>query len=129
MLDEYLNDDLPVCMEADSGCWDRSIYLKERPDKDYETDNDLPTPKPTNLKEAIQSLDDIQHFLESRGYIEEALKIGSAVDILTALKFKSSQQTTLYDYILYIMSNVDSSIATIILIIILAYLLYLSHII
>ena len=22
MLDEYLNDDLPVCMEADSGCWE-----------------------------------------------------------------------------------------------------------
>ena len=61
-------------------------------------DNDLPTPKLTNLKEAIQSLDDVQHFLESRGYIKEALKIGSAADILTALKFKSSQQTTLYDY-------------------------------
>ena len=42
---------------------ERSIYLKERPDKDYETDNDLPTPKLTNLKEAIQSLDDVQHFL------------------------------------------------------------------
>ena len=40
MLDEYLNNDLPVCMEADSGCWEadflyraawtgrtRSIYL------------------------------------------------------------------------------------------------------
>ena len=72
------------------------MYLKERPDKDDETDNDLPIPKLTNLKEAIQLLDDVQHFLESRGYI--ALKIGSAVDILTALKLKSSQQTTLYDY-------------------------------
>ena len=26
MLDEYLNDDLPVRMEADSGCWEFSCY-------------------------------------------------------------------------------------------------------
>ena len=70
----------------------RSIIIsnEERPDEDDETYNDLPTPKLTNFKEAVQSLDDVHHFLESRGYIE-ALKIGSAVDTLiyiTALKFK-----------------------------------------
>ena len=42
----------------------------------------------------VYQSDDVQHFLESRGYIEEALKIGSAVDTLTALKFLLSQQTT-----------------------------------
>ena len=83
MLDEYLNDDLPVCMEADSGCWaanflyraawtgrTRSIIIsnEERPDEDDKTDNDLPTPKRTNFKEAVHSLDDVHHFLESRGY-------------------------------------------------------------
>lgn len=45
-------------------------------------DSDLLAPKLRNFKEAIQSLDDVQEFLESRGYIEEALKIGSAVDTL-----------------------------------------------
>ena len=59
---------------------------------------DLLAPKLGNFKEAIQSLDDVQEFLESRGYIEEALKIGSAVDTLTTLKLKSSQQTTLHNY-------------------------------
>ena len=49
-------------------------------------DIDLPAPKITNFKEAIQSLDDVQQLLESRGYIEEAFQIGSAVDTLTILK-------------------------------------------
>ena len=93
MVDEYLNDNLLVCMEADSDCWeadlleqlgqeDQEVYIyEERPDEDDETDNDLPTSKLKNFKEAVQSLDDVQHFLESRGYIVEALIIGPAVDM------------------------------------------------
>ena len=55
-------------------------------------------PKLQNFKEAVQSLEDGQQFLESRGYIEEALRIGSAIDTMTVLKLKSSKQTTLHDY-------------------------------
>ena len=57
-----------------------------------------PPPKLQNFKEAVQSLEDVQQFLESRGYIEEALRIGSAIDTMTVLKLKSSLQTTLHDY-------------------------------
>ena len=44
-----------------------------------------------NFKEAVQSLEDVQQFLESRGYIE-ALRIGSAIDTMTVLKLKSSNR-------------------------------------
>ena len=49
-------------------------------------DIDRPAPKITNFKDAIQSLDDAQQFLESKGYVEEAFQIGSAVDTLTIFK-------------------------------------------
>ena len=44
------------------------------------------------------ALEDVQQFLESRGYIEEALGIGSNIDTMAFLKLKSSKQTTLRDY-------------------------------
>ena len=114
-LNEYLNDDLPVCMEAVGDSWEADFLEQLRPEEQQheqqdedvpdedaneedEMDTDLLAPKLGNFKEAIQSLDDVQEFLESRGYIEEALKIGSAVDTLTTLKLKSSQQTTLHNY-------------------------------
>ena len=58
----------------------------------------FPASEILNYKEAVQSLEDVQHFLESRGYIEEALHIGSEVDTMTILKLKSSKQTILHDY-------------------------------
>ena len=67
-------------------------------DDEEPNENDLVIPKLSNFKEAIQSLDDVQEFLECRGYIQEALKIGSVVDTLTGLKLQSSQQTSLHDY-------------------------------
>ena len=105
-VDEYLNDDLPVCMETDNASWEvdflQQLGQEEQQISDDEPGNeddiDLPAPKLRNFKEAIQSLDDVQQFLESKGYIEEALKIGSAVDTLTILKLKSSQQATLHNY-------------------------------
>ena len=105
-VEEYLNDDLPVCMETERDSWEADLLqqlgLEKQQVSDEEASNemdiDLPAPKSTNFKEAIQSLDDVQQFLESRGYIEEAFQIGSAVDTLTILKSQSSQQVTLHDY-------------------------------
>ena len=64
-----------------------------------EIDIDLVTPKLSNFKEAIQSLNDVQEFLESRGYIQEALKLVNSRHF-NKLKLKTSQQTSLYDYII-----------------------------
>ena len=58
-------------------------------------------PPPLKIKtfqEAIQSLEDVQHFLESQGLLQQAMSIGLAVDNVTDLKLASSTQTTLHDY-------------------------------
>ena len=105
-VNDYLNDDVPVCMEAEIDSWEADFLeqLGEEEQDEQQMDGEGPdeddviTPKLSNFKEAIQSLDNVQEFLESRGYIEEAFNIGSAVDTLTSLKIKSSQQTSLHDY-------------------------------
>ena len=58
-------------------------------------------PPPLKIKtfqEAIQSLENVQHFLESQGLLQQAMSIGDAVDDVTGLKLASSTQTTLHDY-------------------------------
>ena len=93
-------------MEAEIDSWEADFLeqLGEEEQDEQQMDGEGPdeddviTPKLSNFKEAIQSLDNVQEFLESRGYIEEAFNIGSAVDTLTSLKIKSSQQTSLHDY-------------------------------
>lgn len=94
-VDKYLNDDLPVCMELGNDSWEadflKQLGREEQEVADEEEDEDeldaQPPPlKPQNFKEAVQSLEDVQQFLESRGYIEEALRIGSAMDTMTILK-------------------------------------------
>lgn len=106
-VDEYLNDDLPVCMEVDNDSWEANFLeqlgqeeqdVADEAEDEDEMDVEPPPPKLHNFKEAIQSLEDIQQFLESRGYMEEALRIGSAVDTMTVLKLKASKQTSLHDY-------------------------------
>ena len=107
-VDEYLNADLPVCMELDNDSWEADFLKQlgqeeqevadEEEDGEDEMDAQPPPPKLHNFKEAVQSLEDVQQFLESRGYIEEALRIGSSINTMTVLKLKSSKQTTLHDY-------------------------------
>lgn len=62
----------------------------EEEDREDEMDTQPLPPKLPNFKEAVQSFEDVQQFLESRGYIE-ALRIGSAIDTMTVLKRKSSK--------------------------------------
>ena len=61
-------------------------------------------PPPLKIKtfqEAIQSLEEnVQHFLESQGLLQQAMSIGLVVDDVTDLKLASSTQTTLHDYFL-----------------------------
>ena len=105
-VDKYLNDNLPVCMELDNDSWEADFLKQlgqeeqevgdEEEDGEDEMDAHPPPPKLHNFKEAVQSLEDVQQFLQSRGYIEEALRIGSAIDTMTILKLKSSKKTTLH---------------------------------
>ena len=107
---EYLHgeDDLPVCLELDTDSWEAD-FLDQLGEDEEVTDEEVtneeeedelldvqpPPPKIKNFKEAVQSLEDVQQFLEGLGNLEGALEIGSAVDTMTIFKMKSSRQTTL----------------------------------
>ena len=43
-------------------------------------------------------MENVQHFLESQGLLQQAMSIGDVVDDITGLKLASSTQTTLHDY-------------------------------
>ena len=49
-------------------------------------------------KEAIASLEQVQHFLECHGMSEEANALSSAVDLIAAVAINAIVQTTLHDY-------------------------------
>lgn len=111
---EYLGgeDDLPICTDLDSDRWEDNFMaeLGQQDEEDEEGDEEdeegdegmedepLPPLKVQSFKEAIESLENVQKFLESRGYIQEALGIGSAVDTVAGVKLHSSVQTSLRDY-------------------------------
>ena len=61
-------------------------------------DMETPSLKTTNYKYAVESLDNVQQFLENKGHVHEALQVSSTVDTLTSLKLQSAKQTTLNDY-------------------------------
>ncbi len=105
---EYLHgeDDLPVCLELDTDSWEADFLdqlgedeeVTNEEEEDELLDVQPPPPKIKNFKEAVQSLEDVQQFLEGLGNLEGALEIGSAVDTMTIFKMKSSRQTTLLSY-------------------------------
>lgn len=102
-VDKYLNDDLPVCMELGNDSWEadflKQLGREEQEVADDEEDEDeldaQPPPlKPQNFKEAVQSLEDVQQFLESRRSFKNRFSNGYH----DYLETKSSKQTTLHDY-------------------------------
>ena len=104
-VDEYLDDGVPVCTGMDSEHWETDFFLQLRQeehvsddDDEIDADNETPSLKITNDKDAIESLDNVRQFLESRGRVQEALQVGSTVDALTSVRLQSSKQTTLNDY-------------------------------
>lgn len=93
-IDEYLDgdNDLPVCIELDQENWEADFLEqlgRNKGDEEIEMDVERPPPKLQTFDEAIQALEDVQHFLESRDCVE-ALEIGSFLDTVAALKMKSS---------------------------------------
>ena len=57
-------------------------------------DESMSALKIKTFQEAMQSLENVQHFLESQGLLQQAMSIGDAVDDVTVLKLASSTQTT-----------------------------------
>ncbi len=81
-VDEYLTgeDELPICVDMDSENWEGEFMAqlgREEQQKVVEDDEEVDNEEEASKnKEAIESLEDVQQFLESRGYAEEALGIG-----------------------------------------------------
>ena len=98
-LEEYINgdSDLSVCFNVDSSDnWD-TMFLSslEEEEEEDESEGDLaskeaPPPVINSFKEAIQSLEDVQNFLERKGCVVEAMDIASQVDMLASLNVASS---------------------------------------
>ena len=55
-VDEYLNDDLPVCMQTESDSWESDFLQQLGEEEEQELDTDPHVPKLTNFKKAVQSL-------------------------------------------------------------------------
>ena len=55
-----------------------------------------PPSKVKNFKEAIEALEDVNHFLENHGHIEASSMVGSAIDEIATLKSSAyTKQTTI----------------------------------
>ena len=78
--------------------------VQEDPDDEGQFDLEPPPPKITRFQDAISSLEEVQSFLDRRGFSEEATRIASSVNKLTYLhceRLNLTRQTTLDDFILY----------------------------
>ena len=58
-----------------------------------------PPLKVQSYRDTIQSLEDVQQFLGSRGHMQKALCIGSTIDSLTSLQLASTKQNVLNDFL------------------------------
>ena len=68
---------------------------------DVSFDFEPPPPKIKNFGEAIQSLEDVQTFLDNKGYSDQATTIAAAIDLVASLHCKSlasARQSTLNEY-------------------------------
>ena len=110
-MEEYLSseDDLPVCLELDDDNWEDNFMTElgqseqsEQDEQDVTDDDDEmddePSLKIKSFKEAILSLEDVHHFLESRGHMKEAAAISSAVDTVAGLHLLCTTQSDIHDY-------------------------------
>ena len=82
-----LDDDLPTCSEEVSETWEEESIGSDEPSlEEEEPDNvtydlELPPPRITSYGGAIQSLEDLQAFLDYKGHSEQATMIASAIEI------------------------------------------------
>jgi len=108
-VSEYVSgdDNLPVCFVVDNEQWEEQFFSSIDPTHSASScieSQDKPEiePPPTklrNLGEAVRTLEDIQEFLDSKGYISEATAIACVIDTVGTLRFKVSHQSTLDQFI------------------------------
>ena len=115
-LEEYIGGDssLSVCIEMDDNSWedtflatlsgqssadnrDEELAVDEQDESEDDMEDTQVLPKLKSFREAIQSLEDVRCFLQSRGCTSEAISTGTMIDNLVS-RVPSATQTTLHDY-------------------------------
>ena len=100
------DSELPVCTDLDNDHWEDnfmdsltqdSTMTPTEEDSDPESDVDLDPPVPVikDFKEAIQTLEHIQHILKSRNCLEMAKKMSALLTEVAAHQVSAMHQTTL----------------------------------
>ena len=84
-----------MCTDLDSENWEANFLAElgldntcgnDRIDEsDSETPGEELPPKITSYSEAIDSIENVQQFLESRGHVQESLSFGSWIDTVASL--------------------------------------------
>ena len=106
--------DVPTCMQYNNNWEDHffanlgssqsfsdSLVQEDPDDKEGQFDLEPPPPKITQFQDAISSLEEVQSFLDWRGFSEKAITIASSMNKLTYFhceSLNSARQTTLDDY-------------------------------
>ena len=108
-VEEYVTGDrdLAVCIDLNDDKWEENfmdnLAQEEATEQDSDVDEEFdvlpPSPKIKSYKEAIQSLEDVQTFLESRGCLEAANDAFTLINQLAAQHVSTlSTQTNLDQY-------------------------------
>ena len=81
---------------------DERHVLDEKQDEDQDDEeNEVAQHLPTNVQsysQALHALEDVQRFLEHKGHVNDALRIGSVVDSVISIKISEQTQTTLHQF-------------------------------
>ena len=109
-VSEYINgdNDLPICTDLDNDHWEDDFMdsLSQDPvnipedDSDPKSDSDLDHPEPVikNFKEAVETLENVQVFLDSRNCLEMATKTSTLLTEVAAVQFSFLHQSALPQY-------------------------------
>ena len=110
-VSDYVNGDseLPVCTDLDNDHWEdnfmdsltqENTMTPTEEDSDLESDVDLDPPVPVikDFKEAIQTLEHVQHYLESHNCLEMATKMSALLTEVAAHQVSAMHQTTLTQF-------------------------------
>ena len=107
-LEEYVNgdEDLAVCRDTNDSSWEGTFFetlgqeqdTEESEGEGDEQENTVDDEQPVTIqsyKEANKLLEEVQHFLEAKGHLKEAITVGSIVDNVSNFQLASARQTTL----------------------------------
>ena len=107
---EYIqgDDNIEVCLDKGGDDWEAEFMAQFNPEaeeqEEQDEDDDIemdvePAPlKVTTYKQAVQCLEDVSHFLNSKGNIEAYSAVGLAMDMVAGMKVAASKQSSITDY-------------------------------